>query len=88
MEACRLSAPWRSVKLTRVALRFIDPESLPIPFQVVGFSVRWWVNLSEQKWVNSGERYRRGGLVGGACGVGGGTDEQDEDCARAGIAKL
>src|SRR6516225_9886781 len=50
--------PWRLVKLTRVALRFIDPESLPIPFQVVGFSVRWWVNLSEQKWVNSGERYR------------------------------
>ena len=53
-----MGQPWRSVKLTRVALRFIDPESLPIPFQVVGFSVRWWVNLSEQKWVNSGERYR------------------------------
>jgi hypothetical protein len=53
-----LLLPWHSVKLTRVALRFIDPESLPIPFQVVRFSVRWWVNLSEQKWVNSGERYR------------------------------
>jgi hypothetical protein len=50
--------PWRSLKLTLVALRFIDPGSVPIPFQVVGFSVWCWVNLSEQKWVNSGERYR------------------------------
>ena len=30
----------------------------------------------------------RGGLIDGACGVGGGTSQQDEDCARAGIAKL
>src|SRR6266705_3271514 len=30
----------------------------------------------------------RGGFVDGACGVGGGTSQQDEDCARAGIAKL
>ena len=64
-----LLEPWRSVKLTRVTLRFIDPESLPIPFQVVGFSVRWWVNLSEQKWVNSGERYRKAlfPLLGPSC---------------------
>ena len=27
-------------------------------------------------------------LVDGACGVGGGTAQQDEDCARAGVAKL
>lgn len=27
----------------------------------------------------------RGGVVEGACGVGGGTSQQDEDCARAGI---
>ncbi|HVQ75633.1 MAG TPA: heme-binding protein [Candidatus Binatia bacterium] len=30
----------------------------------------------------------RNGLVDGACGVGGGTAQQDEDCARAGVAKL
>jgi uncharacterized protein GlcG (DUF336 family)/predicted MFS family arabinose efflux permease len=30
----------------------------------------------------------RNGVVEGACGVGGGTAQQDEDCARAGIAKL
>ncbi len=30
----------------------------------------------------------RNGAVEGACGVGGGTAQQDEDCARAGIARL
>jgi uncharacterized protein GlcG (DUF336 family) len=30
----------------------------------------------------------RGGIVEGACGVGGGTAQEDEDCARAGVAKL
>ena len=30
----------------------------------------------------------RGGVVIGACGVGGGTSQEDEDCARAGIAQL
>ncbi|MBM3942267.1 MAG: heme-binding protein [SAR202 cluster bacterium] len=30
----------------------------------------------------------RSGLVEGACGVGGGTSQQDEECARAGIARL
>jgi uncharacterized protein GlcG (DUF336 family) len=30
----------------------------------------------------------RNGAVDGACGVGGGTAQQDEDCARAGVAKL
>jgi uncharacterized protein GlcG (DUF336 family) len=30
----------------------------------------------------------RDGVVIGACGVGGGTSQQDEDCARAGVAKL
>mgnify|MGYP001369075261 CR=1 FL=1 len=30
----------------------------------------------------------RSGMVDGACGVGGGTAQQDEDCARAGVAKL
>ena len=30
----------------------------------------------------------RHGVVEGACGVGGGTAQQDEDCARAGVAKL
>lgn len=30
----------------------------------------------------------RNGMVEGACGVGGGTSQQDEDCAAAGIAKL
>jgi uncharacterized protein GlcG (DUF336 family) len=30
----------------------------------------------------------RDGVVEGACGVGGGTGQQDEDCARAGVAKL
>ncbi|HVH73381.1 MAG TPA: heme-binding protein [Stellaceae bacterium] len=30
----------------------------------------------------------RGGVVEGACGVGGGTSQQDEDCARAGIEAL
>jgi len=30
----------------------------------------------------------RNGVVDGACGVGGGTAQQDEDCARAGVAKL
>lgn len=30
----------------------------------------------------------RGGVVEGACGVGGGTAQQDEDCARAGVARL
>ena len=28
------------------------------------------------------------GVVVGACGVGGGTAQQDEDCARAGVAKV
>ena len=28
------------------------------------------------------------GVLEGACGVGGGTAQQDEDCARAGVAKL
>ncbi|PKB65476.1 MAG: hypothetical protein BZY80_00175 [SAR202 cluster bacterium Io17-Chloro-G2] len=31
---------------------------------------------------------RRNGVVEGACGVGGGTSQQDEDCASAGVAKL
>ena len=30
----------------------------------------------------------RNGMTDGACGVGGGTAQQDEDCARAGVAKL
>lgn len=30
----------------------------------------------------------RDGVVEGACGVGGGTSQQDEDCARAGVARL
>jgi uncharacterized protein GlcG (DUF336 family) len=30
----------------------------------------------------------RNGVVEGACGVGGGSAQQDEDCARAGVAKL
>ncbi len=30
----------------------------------------------------------RNGVVEGACGVGGGTAQQDEDCARAGVARL
>ena len=30
----------------------------------------------------------RNGAVEGACGVGGGTAQQDEDCARTGVAKL
>jgi len=30
----------------------------------------------------------RGGEVVGACGVGGGTAQEDEDCAKAGAARL
>src|SRR5712664_4250622 len=30
----------------------------------------------------------RNGVVEGACGVGGGSAQQDEDCARAGVARL
>jgi glc operon protein GlcG len=30
----------------------------------------------------------RNNVLEGACGVGGGTAQQDEDCARAGVAKL
>ena len=30
----------------------------------------------------------RHGVAEGACGVGGGTGQQDEDCARAGVANL
>ena len=30
----------------------------------------------------------RNGVVEGACGVGGGTAQQDEDCARAGVTRL
>ena len=30
----------------------------------------------------------RDGVVIGACGVGGGTSQEDEDCARAGVAAL
>jgi glc operon protein GlcG len=30
----------------------------------------------------------RNGIVDGACGVCGGTAQQDEDCARAGVAKI
>ena len=30
----------------------------------------------------------RDGQLDGACGVGGGTSEEDEDCARAGVATL
>ena len=30
----------------------------------------------------------RNGVLEGACGVGGGTSQQDEDCAKAGVAKL
>ena len=30
----------------------------------------------------------RNGVVDGACGVGGGTSQEDEDCANAGIARL
>ena len=30
----------------------------------------------------------RNGVVEGACGVGGGTSQQDEDCSAAGIAKM
>ena len=30
----------------------------------------------------------RNGVVEGACGVGGGTSQEDEDCAKAGVAML
>ena len=30
----------------------------------------------------------RNGVIEGACGVGGGTSQQDEDCAKAGVSKL
>ena len=30
----------------------------------------------------------KNGVVVGACGVGGGTSQEDEDCAKAGVAKL
>jgi uncharacterized protein GlcG (DUF336 family) len=30
----------------------------------------------------------RNGTIEGGCGVGGGTGQQDEDCARAGVTKL
>ena len=30
----------------------------------------------------------RNGILDGACGVGGGTSQEDEDCARAGVALL
>ena len=30
----------------------------------------------------------RNGVIEGACGVGGGTSQEDEDCAAAGVAKL
>ena len=30
----------------------------------------------------------RDGVIEGACGVGGGTSQQDEDCASAGVARL
>ena len=30
----------------------------------------------------------RNGVVEGACGVGGGTSQEDEDCARAGVERL
>ena len=30
----------------------------------------------------------RNGVIEGACGVGGGTSQQDEDCARAGVEQL
>ena len=30
----------------------------------------------------------RNGIVEGACGVGGGTAQQDEDCARTGVSKI
>lgn len=30
----------------------------------------------------------RNGVIEGACGVGGGTSQQDEDCAAAGVARL
>jgi len=30
----------------------------------------------------------RNGVVEGACGAGGGTGQQDEDCCKAGVAKL
>ncbi len=30
----------------------------------------------------------RNGVVDGACGVGGGTSQEDEDCSKAGIARL
>lgn len=30
----------------------------------------------------------RNGVIEGGCGVGGGTGEQDEDCARAGVKRL
>jgi uncharacterized protein GlcG (DUF336 family) len=30
----------------------------------------------------------RNGVIEGACGVGGGTAQQDEDCARAGVTQL
>ncbi|MGE3541640.1 MAG: heme-binding protein [Candidatus Tectimicrobiota bacterium] len=30
----------------------------------------------------------RNGIVEGACGVGGGTSQEDEDCARAGVERL
>lgn len=30
----------------------------------------------------------RNGTVEGACGVGGGTSQQDEDCAKAGVGKI
>ena len=31
---------------------------------------------------------QRNGVIEGACGVGGGTSQQDEDCARSGVARL
>ncbi len=46
------------------------------------------VAAAHNRGLGSGVPIIRNGVLEGACGVNGGTTQQDEDCARAGVARL
>ena len=58
----------------------INPDSITVQ-GIVAFEGHIILGLG-------GEQIRRGDVIEGACGVGGGTGEQDQECAVAGVNAL
>ena len=76
------------MKPTAADLLKFEPES-PITEKGVRLNINVAIQYIGAWLVGQGAVpiFRQGALI-GACGVGGGTAQEDEDCARAGVEKL